>query len=44
MSKDSLRDKISARAPSKVGEMGVRQFKEISNLDYMEKESRFIKH
>ena len=44
MSKESLREKISGRAPSKRGDVGVKQFKEITSLDYMEKESRFIKH
>jgi len=35
MNKDTLRERISLRAPSKTGEVGVKTMKEVSKIDYL---------
>jgi hypothetical protein len=39
-----LREKISARAPVRVGDVGVKQLREVCARDYMQEESRFLRH
>jgi hypothetical protein len=44
LTKDVLKERISARAPAKKGEAGVRGYKEVGAKDILLKENKYVKH